>query len=57
VKFVVNGKNEEETCDAKERNLYVSKAYRTKASFSPGFIVHLAKQGEKGVKSIPQQVL
>lgn len=29
------------TCGAKDRNLYVSKAYRTNASFSLGLIVHL----------------
>lgn len=29
------------TCGANERNLYLSNAYLTNASFSPGFIVHL----------------
>lgn len=29
------------TWDANERNSYLSNAYRTNASFSPGFIVHL----------------
>lgn len=29
------------TCDTRDRHLYLSRAYLTKASFSPGFIVHL----------------
>ena len=29
------------TCGTKDRKVYLSNAYRTNASFSPGFIVHL----------------
>lgn len=39
------------TCDANERNLYVSRAYRTSASFSPGFIVQLQKEKKNAVVS------
>ena len=34
------------TCGTKDRKVYLSNAYRTNASFSPGFIVHLTQKKE-----------
>lgn len=39
---------QEFTCDANVKKLYVSNAYLTKASFSPGFIVHLENRKKGG---------